>query len=180
MFTSKTAMWQLVCQDSFDTNLILNRQIGLEWDSYYMEEALTEAHRGFEMGEVPIGCVIVHNGQIIGRAANERATRKNVLCHAEITAINQACEALDDWRLENCRLYVTLEPCPMCAGAIVQARIPTVIFGAKSPKAGCAGSTLNILNEPRFNHQVEIIPGICEEKCAALMSEFFTRFREKM
>ncbi|MCL2388319.1 MAG: tRNA adenosine(34) deaminase TadA [Defluviitaleaceae bacterium] len=143
-----------------------------------MNEALTEARRGFDMGEVPIGCVIVHNGQIIGRAANERATRKNVLYHAEIMAINQACEAIGDWRLENCTLYVTLEPCPMCAGAIVQARIPTVIFGAKSPKAGCAGSILDILNEPRFNHRVEVIQGVCEEECAALMSKFFTRFRK--
>jgi len=145
---------------------------------FYMNEALTEARRGFDMGEVPIGCVIVHNGQIIGRAANERATRKNVLYHAEIMAINQACEAIGDWRLENCTLYVTLEPCPMCAGAIVQARIPTVIFGAKSPKAGCAGSILDILNEPRFNHRVEVIQGVCEEECAALMSKFFTRFRK--
>ena len=146
-------------------------------DIFYMKEALTEARRGFDKNEIPIGCVIVHEGQIIGRAANERATRKNVLCHAEITAINQACEFMGDWRLENCRLYVTLEPCPMCAGAIIQARIPTVIFGAFSPKAGCAGSILNILNEPRFNHQAEIISGICEDECAALMSEFMRNLR---
>jgi len=146
-------------------------------DVYFMKEALTEARRGFDIGEVPIGCIIVHDGQIIGRAANERATRKNVLFHAEITAINQACEALGDWRLENCRLYVTLEPCPMCAGAIVQARIPTVVYGAKSPKAGCAGSILDILNEPRFNHRVEVIQGICEEECATLMSEFMRMLR---
>jgi tRNA(adenine34) deaminase len=143
----------------------------------FMKEALAEARKGFNMGEVPIGCVIVHNGKIIARAANERATQKNVLCHAEITAINQACQALNDWRLENTRLYVTLEPCPMCAGAIIQARIPTVIFGAFSPKAGCAGSILNILNEPRFNHQAEIISGILEEECAALMSEFMRNLR---
>jgi tRNA(adenine34) deaminase len=146
-------------------------------DIFYMKEALNEAQRAFEMGEVPIGCVIVHEGKIIARAANERATRKNVLFHAEITAINQACEALKDWRLENCRLYVTLEPCPMCAGAIVQARIPVVIYGAKSPKAGCAGSILNILDEPRFNHRAEIIHGICENECAALMSEFMRNLR---
>jgi tRNA(adenine34) deaminase len=146
-------------------------------DIFYKKEALAEARRGFILGEVPIGCVIVHEGQIIARAANERATRKNVLCHAEITAINQACETIGDWRLENCRIYVTLEPCPMCAGAIIQARIPTVIFGAFSPKAGCAGSILNILNEPRFNHQAEIISGILEEECAALMSEFMRNLR---
>ncbi|MCL1863553.1 MAG: tRNA adenosine(34) deaminase TadA [Defluviitaleaceae bacterium] len=146
-------------------------------DIFYMKEALTQARRGFDLNEVPIGCVIVHDRQIIGRAANERATRKNVLAHAEITAIHQACEYIGDWRLENCRIYVTLEPCPMCAGAIVQARIPTVIYGAKSPKAGCAGSVLDILNEPRFNHRCEVIHGICEEECAALLSEYFTRFR---
>jgi tRNA(adenine34) deaminase len=143
----------------------------------YMKEALAEARRGFDMGEVPIGCVIVLGDKIIARAANERATRKNVLFHAEITAINQACEAIGDWRLEDCQLYVSLEPCPMCAGAIVQARIPTVIFGAKSPKAGCAGSILNILNEPRFNHLCEIIPRICEDDCATLMSDFMRTLR---
>jgi tRNA(adenine34) deaminase len=146
-------------------------------DEYYMSEALTEARRAFEMGEVPIGCVIVHEEKIIARAANERATKKNVLCHAEITAINEACKKIGDWRLENCRLYVTLEPCPMCAGAIVQARIPVVVYGAKSPKAGCAGSVINILREPRFNHQAEVIHGIREEECAALMSEFMRTLR---
>ncbi|MCL2287151.1 MAG: tRNA adenosine(34) deaminase TadA [Firmicutes bacterium] len=142
-----------------------------------MSKALAEARRAFDNGEVPIGCVIVHNGQVIGSAANERAARKNVLYHAEIMAIDQACQAIGDWRLEDCTLYVTLEPCPMCAGAIVQARIPTVVYGAKSPKAGCAGSILDILNEPRFNHRVEVIEGVREEECAVLMSDFFTRFR---
>jgi len=143
-----------------------------------MEKALIEAHRAFSLGEVPIGCVIVHDGKIIAAAANERATQKNVLCHAEIMAIDQACKFIGDWRLENCQLYVTLEPCPMCAGAIVQARIPMVIYGAKSPKAGCAGSILDILNEPRFNHRVEVIQGVCEKECAGLMREFFLRFRK--
>jgi len=145
--------------------------------SVYMSKALTEARRAFDMGEVPIGCVIVHEGEIIGIAANERATKKNVLAHAEIMAIDQACKAINDWRLENCTLYVTLEPCPMCAGAIVQARIPMVVYGAKSPKAGCAGSILDILNEPRFNHRVEVVQGVMEKECAGIMSEFFTRFR---
>jgi len=144
---------------------------------YYMKKALAEARRAFFMNEVPIGCVIVQNEKIIAAAANERITRKNVLYHAEITAINQACQVIGDWRLEDCRMYITLEPCPMCAGAIVQARIPTVIFGAKSPKAGCAGSVLNILNEPKLNHRVEVINGVCEEECTALMQEFFIRFR---
>jgi len=146
-------------------------------DTCFMQEALLEARRGFDMDEVPIGCVIVYDGKIIGRGANERMTRKNVLRHAEITAINQACEVIGDWRLEECTLYVTLEPCPMCAGAIVQARIPEVVYGAKNPKAGCAGSVLDILNEPRFNHQVKVTSGVCEEECAGLMTEFFKRFR---
>jgi len=144
---------------------------------HYMEKALEQAHRAFSMGEVPIGCIIVHNNKIIATAANQRATAKNVLHHAEILAINQACQAIGDWRLENCEIYVTLEPCPMCAGAIVQARIPLLIYGASSPKSGCAGSILNLLNEPRFNHRTEIIQGICEDECATLMKEFFMRFR---
>jgi len=148
-------------------------------DIYFMTKALAEARQAFFLDEVPIGCVIVYNGQIIGRGANERTTRKNVLYHAEISAINQACEFMGDWRLEECTLYVTLEPCPMCAGAIVQARIPRVVYGAKSPKAGCAGSILDILNEPRFNHRVDVTHGICESECAELMSLFFSRFREK-
>ena len=145
----------------------------------FMAEALAEAHRAFALDEVPIGCVIVKDGEIIARAANERVTRGNVLYHAEITAIGQACEAIGDWRLEDCQLYVTIEPCPMCAGAIIQARIPVVVYGAKNPKAGCAGSILNILEEPRFNHQATVIPGILEEECAGLMRGFFQRFRQK-
>ena len=148
-----------------------------EVDDFYMAEALKEARRAFDLGEVPIGCVIVRDNSIIARGANERATRGNALCHAEILAIGQACEAIGDWRLEDCRLYVTIEPCPMCAGAIVQARIPVVVYGAKNPKAGCAGSILNILEEPRFNHQVQVIDGVMEEECAGVMREFFTRFR---
>ena len=144
----------------------------------FMKEALAEARRAYALGEVPIGCVIVFEGAIIGRGANERATKKNVLCHAEISAINEACAALNDWRLEGCELYVTLEPCPMCAGAIVQARIPHVIYGAKSPKAGCAGSILDILREPKFNHQCEVTQGILEDECAALMSEFMRELRK--
>jgi tRNA(adenine34) deaminase len=145
----------------------------------YMHEALTEARRAYQADEVPIGCIIVHENSIIARASNERNTRKNTLYHAEITAIGTACEALGDWRLDNCTLYVTIEPCPMCAGAIIQARVPIVVYGAANPKAGCAGSILNILNEPRFNHRPQVIPGILAEECGALMSDFFTRFRIK-
>jgi len=146
-------------------------------DELFMAEAIKEARRAYEMGEVPIGCVITHGDRIIARAANERVTRANALSHAEILAINTACEAIGDWRLEDCCLYVTIEPCPMCAGAIIQARIPVVVYGAKNPKAGCAGSILNILEEPRFNHRAQVISGVREEECAGLMKEFFLRFR---
>lgn len=146
-------------------------------DLFFMRLALDEAARAFENGEVPVGCVITHRGEVIARAANERAAKKNALCHAELTAINQACLTLNDWRLEECRLYVTIEPCPMCAGAILQARIPAVIYGAANPKAGCAGSIYNLLNEPRFNHCAEVTAGVMQDECAALMSRFFKRFR---
>ena len=142
-----------------------------------MSKALVEAQRAFDMNEVPIGCIIVYKDKIISSAANQRSTKKNALYHAEMLAIDQACNFIGDWRLENCTMYVTLEPCPMCAGAIVQARIPTVIYGAKSPKSGCAGSILDILNEPRFNHRVEVLQGVMEDECASLISKFFTRFR---
>ena len=145
---------------------------------FYMREALKESQEAMNSGEVPIGCVIVYNDEIIGRGHNLRNSKKNPLCHAEISAINQAADFMGDWRLEECTLYVTVEPCPMCAGAIVQARIPTVVFGTRNVKAGCAGSILNILDEPRFNHQVEIIEGILQKDCAAPMGEFFKRFRK--
>ena len=144
---------------------------------YFMLLAYNEALKAFEINETPIGCIIVYNENIIGQAYNMRNTAKNVLCHAEISAINQACAAMGDWRLEGCRLYVTLEPCAMCAGAIVQARIDEVIYGAPNPKAGCAGSILNILSEPRFNHQTRIVGGVMEAECSRLMSVFFKRFR---
>jgi tRNA(adenine34) deaminase len=147
-------------------------------DEQFMREALTEAERAFQMNEVPVGCVIVHGGKIIARAANERASRKNSLYHAEMLAINEACKQMNDWRLEDCRLYVTVEPCPMCAGAIIQARVPVVVYGAANAKAGCAGSILNILNEPRFNHRAQVIAGVLEDECSALMSLFFQRFRK--
>lgn len=126
----------------------------------YMKEALKQAKKAYALGEVPIGCVIVHEGKIIGRGYNRRNTDKNTLAHAEITAINKASKVIGDWRLEECTLYVTLEPCQMCAGAIVQARIPEVVMGCMNPKAGCAGSILNILEMPQFNHQVKVTRGI--------------------
>ena len=143
-----------------------------------MREALNEAQAALDSGEVPIGCVIVYENKITGRGHNLRNSRKNPLCHAEISAINEAAAYIGDWRLEECTLYVTVEPCPMCAGAIVQARIPNVVFGTRNVKAGCAGSILNILNEPRFNHQVDVIEGILREECAEPMGRFFKRFRK--
>ena len=127
----------------------------------YMKEALKQAKKAYALGEVPIGCVIVHEGKIIGRGYNRRNTDKNTLAHAEITASKK----LGDWRLEGCTMYVTLEPCQMCAGAIVQARIPEVVMGCMNPKAGCAGSILNILEMPQFNHQVKVTRGILETEC---------------
>lgn len=143
----------------------------------YMKEALKQAKRAYALGEVPIGCVIVHEGKIIGRGYNRRNTDKNTLAHAEITAINKASKVIGDWRLEECTLYVTLEPCQMCAGAIVQARIPEVVMGCMNPKAGCAGSILNILEMPQFNHQVKVTRGILEAECSQMLKTFFEELR---
>lgn len=145
----------------------------------YMREALRQAKKAYALGEVPIGCVIVHEGKIIGRGYNRRNTDKNTLSHAEITAINKASKKIGDWRLEDCTLYVTLEPCQMCAGAIVQARIPEVVMGCMNPKAGCAGSILNILDMPEFNHQVAVTKGVLEEECSRMLKDFFTKLRER-
>lgn len=146
-------------------------------DEKYMKEALKQAKKAYALGEVPIGCVIVHEGNIIGRGYNRRNTDKTTLAHAEITAIKKACKKIGDWRLEDCHMYITLEPCPMCAGAIVQARIPRVIVGSMNPKAGCAGSIYNLLNEPRFNHQVEFEHGVLEEMCTQMLQKFFQELR---
>ena len=143
----------------------------------YMKEALKQAKKAYALGEVPIGCVIVHEGKIIGRGYNRRNTDKNTLAHAEITAINTASKVIGDWRLEECTLYVTLEPCQMCAGAIVQARIPEVVMGCMNPKAGCAGSILNILEMPQFNHQVKVTRGILEAECSQMLKTFFEELR---
>ncbi len=145
----------------------------------YMMEALKQARKAGEIGEVPIGCVIVHEGKIIARGYNQRNKRKSTLAHAEILAIEKASRKLDDWRLEGCVMYVTLEPCPMCAGAIVQARIPEVVVGTMNPKAGCGGSILNILQERRFNHQVAMVTGVCGEECQEMIQAFFRRLRER-
>jgi len=146
-------------------------------DERYMREALKQAKKAYALGEVPIGCVIVHDGKIIGRGYNRRNTDKSTLSHAEIIAIKKASKAVGDWRLEECTLYVTLEPCQMCAGAIVQARIPKVVMACMNPKAGCAGSVLNILDMPAFNHQVETVRGILAQECETLLKTFFKELR---
>lgn len=146
-------------------------------DEKYMRQAIKLAHKASALGEVPIGCIIVYDGKIIGRGYNRRNTDKNTLSHAEITAIRKASKYIGDWRLEECTMYVTLEPCQMCSGAIVQARIPKVVIGCMNPKAGCAGSVLNILNMPEFNHQVETIKGVLEEECSRLLKQFFQELR---
>ena len=146
-------------------------------DEKYMKEAIRQARKAYALGEVPIGCVIVYQERIIGRGYNRRNTDKNTLAHAEITAINKASRKMGDWRLEDCTLYVTLEPCQMCACAIVQARITEVVMGSMNPKAGCGGSILNILEMPEFNHQVQVRRGILAEECTQMLTDFFKELR---
>ncbi|WP_047153805.1 tRNA adenosine(34) deaminase TadA [Aneurinibacillus tyrosinisolvens] len=148
-------------------------------DDDYMALAIEEAKKAEALGEVPIGAVIVRDGKVIGRGYNLRETGKNPLAHAELTAIKEASETLGGWRLLGTTLYVTLEPCPMCAGAIVQSRVPRVVFGAMDPKAGCAGSLMNLLQDERFNHQVEIVQGVREGECGELLTSFFRSLREQ-
>lgn len=145
----------------------------------YMKEAIRQAKKAEALEEVPIGCVIVCDGKIIARGYNRRNTDKNTLSHAELNAIRKASKKLGDWRLEGCTMYVTLEPCQMCAGALVQSRIDEVVIGAMNPKAGCAGSVLNLLQDSNFNHQVKITGGVLEEECASMLSDFFRSLREK-
>ena len=149
----------------------------MEQHKKYMKEALRQAKKAYALGEVPIGCVIVYEDKIIARGYNRRNTDKNTLAHAEITAINRASKKIGDWRLEDCTLYVTLEPCQMCAGAIVQSRITNVVMGCMNPKAGCGGSILNILEMPEFNHQVNVLRGVMEEECSQILQDFFKELR---
>ena len=144
-----------------------------------MAEAMKEARKASRRKETPIGCVIVRDGKIIARGRNRRDRSGNVLAHAEIEAIRKACKKLKDWRLEGCTMYVTLEPCPMCAGAIVQARMDRLVIGTMSPKAGCAGSILNLMDVPQFNHQVPVTKGVCGDECSRMLTEFFTELRKK-
>ncbi|MBQ1367924.1 MAG: tRNA adenosine(34) deaminase TadA [Firmicutes bacterium] len=149
-------------------------------EDVWMREAMKLAEQAASEDETPIGCVIEYQGKIIGKGYNKRNQMGNPLAHAEIEAINQAAAYLGDWRLEECTLYVTLEPCPMCAGAIVQARIPKVVMGAMNPKAGCAGSILDLFHQEKFNHQVESVSGVLEEESRALLKSFFGRMRNRI
>lgn len=149
----------------------------MEEQEKFMREALKQAKKAYKIGEVPIGCVIVQDGKIIARGYNRRNTDKVTLAHAEIAAIKKASKKTGDWRLEDCTMYVTLEPCQMCAGAIVQSRMKKVVIGCMNPKAGCAGSVLNLLQMQEFNHQVELERGVLEEACSEILSRFFKELR---
>lgn len=146
-------------------------------DIFFMSHALIQADKARILNEIPVGCVITLGNEIIARGYNQRNTMKNSLFHAEITAINEACRFVNDWRLEGCTLYVTIEPCPMCAGAIIQSRISRVVFGARNKKAGCCGSILNVTGEKAFNHQTEVREGVLIDECASLMKSFFYNIR---
>ena len=150
----------------------------MDKDEKYMREAIKLAKKAYQNGDVPIGCVIVYQDKIIGRGYNRRNKDKTTLAHAEILAIKKASKIMGDWRLEECRMYVTLEPCQMCAGAILQARIPEVVIGCMNPKAGSAGSIINLLDMEQFNHQVEVTRGVCEKECSTMLSSFFSKLRK--
>ena len=137
-----------------------------------------QAKKALMLNEVPIGCIIVHKDKIIARGYNRRVTDHSTLAHAEISAIKKACRVIGDWRLEDCTMYVTLEPCPMCAGAIVQARMPRVVIGCMNPKAGCAGSVLDMFHEDGFNHQVDVTTGVLQDECSGMMKSFFALLRK--
>ncbi len=149
-------------------------------DEKYMRAALKQAKKANDNGDVPIGCVIVREGKIIARGYNRRNKDRQSLAHAEIIAIRKASKIVGDWRLEDCKMYVTLEPCQMCSGAIVQARIPEVVIGCMNPKAGCAGSIINLLDMKEFNHQVEVRRGVLESECSELLTSFFKELRIRL
>ncbi|AEB22210.1 MULTISPECIES: tRNA adenosine(34) deaminase TadA [Bacillus] len=148
-------------------------------DEYYMREAIKEAKKAEAKGEVPIGAVLVLHDEIVARAHNLRETEQRSLAHAEMLAIDEACRKLGTWRLEDAVLYVTLEPCPMCAGAVVLSRVDKVVFGAFDPKGGCTGTLMNLLQEERFNHQAEVVSGVLEEECGEMLSAFFRKLRRQ-
>ncbi len=148
-------------------------------DEQFMQEAISEALKAKQIGEVPIGAVIVVDNQIVSRAHNLRESEQRSIAHAELLAIDEACKMTGSWRLEDAVLYVTLEPCPMCAGAIVLSRVKKVVFGAYDPKGGCAGTLMNLLDDERFNHQSEVIGGVLENECGELLSQFFRDLRQQ-
>ncbi|KYG90929.1 tRNA-specific adenosine deaminase [[Bacillus] sp. KCTC 13219] len=150
-----------------------------EKDRYFMQQALIEAQHASEKGEVPIGAVLVHNEEIIARAHNLRETTQNAVTHAELLAIQQGCEKIGSWRLEQTTLYVTLEPCPMCAGAILQSRVPRVVYGARDLKAGCVDSLYRLLNDKRFNHECDVVEGVLAEECGQILTDFFRALRAR-
>ncbi len=148
-------------------------------DEKYMLEAIIEAKKAKQINEVPIGAVIVLNGEIIASAHNLRESKQNAIAHAELLAIDQACQRMGTWRLEDAELYVTLEPCPMCSGAIILSRIKRVVYGAVDPKGGCAGTLMNLLQDQRFNHTSEVVAGVLEKECGVLLTDFFKELRER-
>lgn len=148
-------------------------------DELWMREAIAEARKAEAIGEVPIGAVVVRDGLVIGRGHNRRELLLDCTAHAEMLAIREASESIGAWRLLDCTLYVTLEPCPMCAGAIVQGRVKRVVYGTPDPKAGCAGTLMNLLQEPRFNHEAELTSGVLQTECAGLLTEFFRKLRRQ-
>ena len=148
-------------------------------DHFYMQQALIEAQKAAELGEVPIGAIIVYKDEIIARAHNLRETSQNALTHAESMAIQEACKKIGSWRLEDTTLYVTLEPCPMCAGAILQSRVPRVVYGARDVKAGCVDSLYRLLNDERFNHECDVTEGVLAEECGQILTDFFRALRER-
>lgn len=159
--------------------MLVGQDVRNRMDHIYMKEAIKQGMKAYKIEEVPIGCVIVYKDKIIARAYNKRNSKKNALAHAEILAIQKANKVIGDWRLEDCTMYITLEPCQMCAGAIVQARMERVVIGSMNPKAGCAGSIMNLLNIKEFNHQVKITAGVLEEDCSMMLSSFFKELRQR-
>lgn len=178
-----------MCYNSKDKNKYNKERIKIQEDCWnmeklsqdekFMKEAILQAKKAYALKEVPIGCVIVREGKIIGRGYNRRNTDKNTFAHAEMTAMKKAMKIIGDWRLEECCLYVTLEPCPMCTGAIIQARIPRVVAACMNPKAGCAGSVINLLQLKGLNHQAEFLHGILEDECSAMLTQFFRELRKQ-
>ncbi len=171
-------IWAQIRQGAFDLSS-RGVFILMKSDEYYMKLAIEEAKKAADIDEVPIGAVLVINDEVIAKAHNLREAQQRSIAHAELLALDEACQRLDTWRLEDSTLYVTLEPCAMCSGAIVLSRVKRVVYGASDPKGGCAGTLMNLLQEQRFNHQAEVVSGVCEEECSELLSSFFRQLRKR-